>query len=392
MSSVNDENNSSREGLKEVLVRKLGIFELRALARELGISSPTTKRRNDLVELILNQRSKIQSGELSNLNFGKKGRPYKKLGSIDEILNVVTFDSDTLPNRIQKSAPSYDDLICFAQEMPTFDLTTKEYKTLTGVVRTAGSTNFFIDNIDGIKVFVPDDKVEQLNITQGDLIKGKCAKINSQGQYILLDIFEINCENIDKYQVKSYDLGRPIISKEKLPFGRGMLACGRRNACEYHSDVFEDDKFEELAKDCKERNIKVVVLGLNISFENDILYKSLDNVIAQTTPYGSHCAAGLDRVVDTIALCQKLIQRGNKVLLFINDIVEILRTLDKYYGGADQGDGHSIESVVVAQKLLSIGRAFDSGLWTTLLVVYRDSDIYDTFLNNELFKVSAKVE
>ena len=31
---------------KEMFVKKLGIFELRALARELGVPSPTTKRRN----------------------------------------------------------------------------------------------------------------------------------------------------------------------------------------------------------------------------------------------------------------------------------------------------------------------------------------------------------
>ena len=37
-----------REG-KELLVRQLGVFELRGLARELGITSPTTKKRDELI-------------------------------------------------------------------------------------------------------------------------------------------------------------------------------------------------------------------------------------------------------------------------------------------------------------------------------------------------------
>ena len=52
MTITNEELNMSNDNLKDVLVRKLGIYELRGLARELGISSPTTKRRSELVDQI----------------------------------------------------------------------------------------------------------------------------------------------------------------------------------------------------------------------------------------------------------------------------------------------------------------------------------------------------
>ena len=392
MTETKEEINNSQEAMKEVLIRRLGIYELRDVARRVGISSPTTKKSSELIELILEKMKKLQSGDIGNFQVQKKGRPFKKVSAIDDILNAVSLDMNSLPPQIQKPAPSYDQLIVFAQEVPTFTPISTDIQFFTGVIRETNATYFFVDNENGTKVFVPEEVVSQYNLSAGDFVQGKCSKINDKDQYVLGEISKINLIPIETYAVKKYDLGRPIISREKLPFGNGEICCGRRNACKFVDDVFEDSRFDELAKECKDRNIKLVVLGLNISYENEVLYKSLDNVTTFTTTYGSHCAIGLDKVVDAIAFCEKLVKRGNKVLLFINDIIEILRTLDKYYGNAEQTDGHAIESVVVTQKLLSLGRAYDSGLWTTILAVYRESDKNDLFLIHELFKVSAIVE
>lgn len=39
---INDVNNEKR---KESMIRGLGVFELRAVARQLGVPSPTTKKK-----------------------------------------------------------------------------------------------------------------------------------------------------------------------------------------------------------------------------------------------------------------------------------------------------------------------------------------------------------
>ena len=71
---------------KELLIKQLGVFELRGLARELGIISPTTKKRDELIELILN---KFDEGNIIDSNGKRKGRPYKKLSSLDDIMNSM---------------------------------------------------------------------------------------------------------------------------------------------------------------------------------------------------------------------------------------------------------------------------------------------------------------
>ena len=75
---------------REILVYDLGIFELRGLARKLGVPSPTTKKRDELISLIL---EKIKSGDVIDQTGKKKGRPFKSLSAIDEIYSSITSNS-----------------------------------------------------------------------------------------------------------------------------------------------------------------------------------------------------------------------------------------------------------------------------------------------------------
>ena len=70
---IGETNQSKRIELE---VKRLGIFELRALAREVGVQSPTTKKRE---ELIVNILERINNGQLDDVVVTKKGRPYKRL-------------------------------------------------------------------------------------------------------------------------------------------------------------------------------------------------------------------------------------------------------------------------------------------------------------------------
>ena len=78
------------------LLKKMGIYELRELARQVGVESPTTKKRAELCEQIL----KISSGEIkpshSSVN---KGRPPK---SISRVLGLV---EDIFPKELLTVKP-----------------------------------------------------------------------------------------------------------------------------------------------------------------------------------------------------------------------------------------------------------------------------------------------
>ena len=116
---INQNNNISEQELK---VKELGVFELRGLAREVGIKSPTTKKRDELITLIL---EKFKSGITLEQEGKRKGRPFKKLTSIDELVNSISSEQ-----KFRRSDLSYDSIMTFAQDEPIFSIPREEDKVV----------------------------------------------------------------------------------------------------------------------------------------------------------------------------------------------------------------------------------------------------------------------
>ena len=385
MKKVSTENNTIK--YKEMFVKKLGIFELRALARELGVVSPTTKRRNELVSLILEKLQLGEGGQNGNL---KKGRPFKKLASIDEILGYMADPSQEKEETM--SFPTFEELICFAQEKPNTIFINDKKETLCGVVRNSNSTLYFIDLEKGSKVFLNDEICERYNIDRGDFLVCNCVGINTSNQFLVKEVLEINFVSVKDRRVDNVDLGRPVISQDRLAFGDNFLAVGRRNLVYYDKDIYQDDRFLRFATQCNKDGIRVVVIGSNISFENDILFKDIKGLVRFTSVYGESAKSAFDKVVDAITLVEKQISLGQKVVVFICDIIEVVRSLDKYFAGSDICEDCYAQTLVILQKLLSLGVAYSSHASVTLLIACRELDREDSLLKSEIVKVCNIIE
>ena len=385
MKKVSTENNTIK--YKEMFVKKLGIFELRALARELGVISPTTKRRNELVSLILEKLQLGQGGQNGN---SKKGRPFKKLASIDEILGYMADPSQEKEETM--SFPTFEELIYFAQEKPNTIFINDKKETLCGVVRNSNSTLYFIDLEKGSKVFLNDEICERYNIDRGDFLVCNCVGINTSNQFLVKEVLEINFVSVKDRRVDNVDLGRPVISQDRLAFGDNFLAVGRRNLVYYDKDIYQDDRFLRFATQCNQDGIRVVVIGSNISFENDILFKDIKGLARFTSVYGESAKSAFDKVVDAITLVEKQISLGQKVVVFICDIIEVIRSLDKYFAGSDICEDCYAQTLVIMQKLLSLGVAYSSNASVTLLIACRELDREDSLLKSEIVKVCNIIE
>ena len=104
-----EEFNNADMQKKIEIVRSLGIYELRGLARVLGIKSPTTKVREQLIENIL---VTLVKGKPTEPQMSRKGRPYKKLAHLDNIVSMIANQPTT--------EVSFETVSEFNQEMPVF--------------------------------------------------------------------------------------------------------------------------------------------------------------------------------------------------------------------------------------------------------------------------------
>ncbi len=71
---------------KKKLLSSLGVYELRGLARAIGIKSPTTKVREKLIDEI---SAALATGHVAEPRETNKGRPSKPLANIDDLLVAV---------------------------------------------------------------------------------------------------------------------------------------------------------------------------------------------------------------------------------------------------------------------------------------------------------------
>ena len=84
-------NQFNKESLE-----KLGIFELRNLAREIGVYSPTIYKKQELISKIL---SIVNGQETPHIAKTKQGRPPKSINSVNNILDIFIPKSASIDDQ-----------------------------------------------------------------------------------------------------------------------------------------------------------------------------------------------------------------------------------------------------------------------------------------------------
>ena len=175
-----------------------------------------------------------------------------------------------------------------------------------------------------------------------------------------------------------------------MPYAGGVVYEGRRNSILIENDIYENEDFTKLAKYCNEHDIKLVVLGTNTSFEDQIYFKSLD-FENFTTKYGTSNEVNFNCIIDAIQYVQNLSDKGKNVLFYIMDIVEIMHLLDRCFVKEEDEEGHKKPSIVVIKKIISLGMAYANGGNISLIIGYNKKDEEDSFLSQDILKVCKKI-
>lgn len=375
-------NEVNEEKQRENAIKALGVFELRGLARELGVSSPTTKKRDELISLII---EKIKEGSVVDVNSQRRGRPFKKLNALDSIVNSVLIDD--------YKAKDYNSVISFMQEdMPIINDLSEEVGTFEGIVRESKGHLCFDDFKTKAKVYM-DFNVEGFDVLKtGCKVKAEARKINGDSYWVekILLIDGVALENYDDTETEK---GEEVISETNIPFGGDFAKEGRRNVFCLKEDLFENRDFKDFYAYCGKSKFKLIVLSVNSSYENQIMFRNLNIDNLFVTEYAERNSASFFKVVDTINYAQHLIDKGEKVLVFVADIVEVLRKLDEVFANKEEDMlNYNPQTVLVAQKLLALGRAYENGASGTIIMGYNEIDADDKFLKNDIFKISKRLK
>ena len=362
---------------KKEIVRSLGIYELRGLARVLGIKSPTTKVREVLIENIL---LTLVNGKPFDPQVSRKGRPYKKLAHIDSIVSMIA-------NNPEAKDVSFDALASFNQEVPVFTFRDSQIVTACGVLRSGKLSTYFIDLKRNFHVFISEELVEQKGLVTGDYVEAEAYKINDSNQYFSEKLTKINGVSFEGYKEKPQHRSAQVLPSEFFHAGDMKVLKGGRNVTINSEPLFLDTRLKELLSNLSRDEADNIFLGLDLCFEDEIFVSS-KNFISFSSQYLSSSSAGFDRIIDAINLVSRLSEQGRNVNLFIYDAGLLLSVMDQKFLSECRTPQ---ESATVLKKIVSLAEAREEGTTTTLIASIKQSDIENGVLKNDLIRISVRI-
>ncbi len=372
------------------LIESLGIYELRALARVFGDSAPTTIKRNDHINFVMN---KILAGDdLQPLPL-RQGRPYKELSNINGIL--AELSSITGKDYSIKSAgddkPHVNKVVQFKQV--DVEIYRKKINPIrvSGVLCDKSEKEMFLQNQSGERKSVLVKKSNYPTLQPYDFITGTAVEMNANKEYILDTLDSVNFENAKTYQRKTVEL-QPTLPEKRFAFGQTSLLLGGRYMLNTPKFA-ENPTTKNLVSKLKSNGIVTIGLFPNVMPEEETLLKQLgfDNVFA--LPYEDNPYQINETLNIFVEHIKHLQQCGFSLAVFVEDFVSIANIVDfAFKNNSKTSMGHTEASNTLVKKVVMLAKADKSGHNTTLFTTVDDVDKIDPLFVSAVYKVCNKVE
>ena len=393
-------NYSNDKGsISSKLLDSLGIYELRELARSIGVVSPTTKKREELCREII----KISSGEIKvNQPITKKGRPPK---TITKISNIV---KDYIPDEILKlqkpvENESYSNFLMLAQN-PTI-LCSDDIKNNKQVLGYLNSVHghFYLNNIKNSEFFkfttfyVPNEIIEEFSLREGDKIIAFAKVSENYNCGVVEELIKINDIEVKNWEnnrknldISTYEM--PTIStsifNKPIKKGERTISFFKNDEEAILNIIDEIQNFSNL----NNFNEKLVFVGIEVAPEVIYYGKTKKNLEMFATSYYNDLEDSYNAVINAINYCNTTLKDGNSIRIFIFDIVGLLTRLDQYFAHENNFYlGHSVSGVQLVKKLVGLGKAISKDLTITTHSIAFDNQKNCDFIVNEVEKIAKNV-
>ena len=372
--------NFNLNELNESKLDQLGIFQLRSIAREVGVHLPTTLKKQELISQIL----KVVNGEISPfVPKNKKGRPPKVIIGAESVWSTQEASADVKQEESHswikgKWIDGQNQFIASTKvcspKILNYDSSnsTEFYGILfrepngNGTVHIGGISELNKNNL----AFISKDLIVQYNLRTGDDLKGYYISSNSRNEVVKLisinnEIAEckgrIDFSNLTSIPSKNkVDLS--IISSLKQLDSQCPIGKGQRVLVQGPKGSGKTSILNNLAESFALNNISTILVDLdkrpedkNVSINSNIEYcfASFD-VVPFRQMYMLELAA---------TKAKRLCEQGKSVALLVNDLFAVARAynacvlehIDSGFMGLD------MSAVIAVKKLLAVGRNTEEG-------------------------------
>ena len=337
-------------------IEMMGIYELRTLARNVGVPSPTTLKRQQLLEAIYD----ILDGVKEGTPLKKVGRPPKKIKLDTSVMDVfVPQDFIDYANEEQEKLYSSESLV-FQQELDLTRFNNRIRVERKGYLRSTKSGAYFFKDSNTL-VFVSPNLAAEMNIVEGDFIEGGAWQVQGKPYEIFYAPEKVNGEKVEEVKrnlVNFINIQIPTSPEES-----------QRKFYKIHDIPTYISEVLPLLKNYESKGYKINILAVGLIPENVLRIRSAFDGVKHKA-FVSYFEDGpkesfetaLDAINNSIALARS----GEKVVLFVFDVATLLSELKIYFNEKTEGSINS-NTILIMRKLFSINRSLVGGGACTLI-------------------------
>ncbi len=202
---------------REVLIN-MNLLELRDLARELGVHSPTVLKKEELVDKTL----AVLNGEAEPTEKSKRGRPPKPITDIKSLVGVLNDKpSEESETETEDNRP-INQGFRIKSRIPKFDEENGE-----GVSEREGVLEIHNDGYGFLRVnnyesgekdaYISNAQIKKFSLRRGDLVKGNVKSVRDNRYDAVIKIISVNGIQADDFRSRrNFDDLVPIYPKERL--------------------------------------------------------------------------------------------------------------------------------------------------------------------------------
>lgn len=325
------------EKIDEQKLQELGIFEIRNIAREAGVYSPTTLKKQELIDKILKV---IKGEEEPYVKKTKQGRPPKNISTINDLIDVIVPKKPT-GQKVDNQKTFFNVFNDNVKSINVNEYGTNEY-CFSGLVKVYNEEYAicFLEEIDETSkklVFINNIQTAFYKLKTGDEISGKYVIVDENKPFVLKEIYSINqnvitadfARNNDYFSLIAINpcqkLKTNIYSDDDHVFSDIDLFCplakGQRILLKSNlSNGLNTTILHRLSTD--ENNLKGLCILIDETPENYYELLSNNNFDVLSNNYSKISDFSLALEVK-ISKLLRMVEVGQNVLLFINDISKL---------------------------------------------------------------------
>lgn len=318
-------------------LNELNIFALRDFARRTGVTSPTSKKKEELIKEIV----EILSGEKQpKQNRTKQGRPPKVFGyEFSNVFNVQSLTGITLNQK-------------------TETYSTDDIKTVVGYVELVNNNSALLwvnENLNNQTFFIPSEVVMKQKLRNGDRVVAEV--VVEENQCRVKNIFSVNgVPQSQQEERMMFETFSHVPTQTKIEFVskalKGLNLCVGENVYFYGNNNSENTKtMIELLNNCKIEN--KIYVNISLTTKNKNVLQNLKNAELFVANITDEISVSKRVINLAIERAKRVLEIGEKCVLVIDDMLSI----------------SEIENSQLMKNLASLSMESDNGGAITLMCV-----------------------